>query len=90
MRSRYASCRVFRGGASSYLDRLSRPATKGADTRLDVATHRSQSLTAPIRLSCSPNWSTMDRVVKKRLDGFVVEFSEPAPERATVDWPMAR
>ncbi|MBW3599320.1 MAG: hypothetical protein KY475_18885 [Planctomycetes bacterium] len=37
-----------------------------------------------------PNWFTMDRVVKKRPDGFVVEFSEPAPEGATVDWQMVR
>lgn len=80
----------FRGGASSYLDRLGHPARKGSDTRLDVTTHRSQSLTAPIRLPCSPNWFTMDRVVKKRPDGFVVAFSEPAPERVTVDWRMVR
>jgi len=36
------------------------------------------------------NWFTLDRVSKKRADGFDVEFSKPAPAEATLDWQLAR
>jgi hypothetical protein len=36
------------------------------------------------------NWFTLDRVTEKRADGFVVEFSEPAPEGAAFDWQLVR
>jgi hypothetical protein len=36
------------------------------------------------------NWFTLDRVTEKRADGFVVEFSEPAPQGSTLDWQLVR
>jgi hypothetical protein len=36
------------------------------------------------------NWFTLDRVTEKRTDGFDVEFSEPAPQGAAIDWQLVR
>ena len=36
------------------------------------------------------NWFTLDRVAEKRADGFDVEFSEPAPQEAALDWQLVR
>jgi hypothetical protein len=36
------------------------------------------------------SWFTLDRVTEKRADGFDIEFSEPAPQGATVDWQLVR
>jgi hypothetical protein len=36
------------------------------------------------------NWFTLDRVTKKRADGFDVEFAEPAPEDGALDWQLVR
>ncbi len=36
------------------------------------------------------NWFTLDRVTVKRGDGFDVEFSEPAPEKGSIDWQLVR
>jgi hypothetical protein len=36
------------------------------------------------------NWFTLDRVTAKRPDGFDVEFTEPAPQEAALDWQLVR
>jgi hypothetical protein len=36
------------------------------------------------------NWFTLDRVTAKRADGFDIEFSEPAPQAAAIDWQLVR
>ncbi|HOF89607.1 MAG TPA: hypothetical protein PLZ36_16115, partial [Armatimonadota bacterium] len=41
-------------------------------------------------LTVQANWFTMDRVVRKDANGFVVSFSTPAPKGATVDWQLIR
>jgi hypothetical protein len=41
-------------------------------------------------LCVQPNWLTMTAVKEKRADGFHVEFAEPAPEDARIDWQLIR
>ena len=41
-------------------------------------------------LCVQPNWLTMTAVKEKRADGFHVEFAEPAPKDARIDWQLIR
>ncbi len=41
-------------------------------------------------LTVQPNWFTLDRVVRKANNGFIVSFSTPAPKGAVVDWQLIR
>jgi hypothetical protein len=41
-------------------------------------------------LHVDTNWFTDHKVTSKSANGFLVEFSQPAPSRATVDWMLIR
>jgi len=41
-------------------------------------------------VAATPSWLTTFRVVRKGSEGFTVEFGEPAPGGATIDWIMVR
>ena len=41
-------------------------------------------------LTVQPSWLTMDSVTKKTREGFIVEFSAPAPEGGMIDWQLLR
>ncbi|MBN1864359.1 MAG: hypothetical protein JW808_05620 [Victivallales bacterium] len=41
-------------------------------------------------LNVQTNWFTMDRVTTKTANGFIVEFSAPAPGQSTIDWQLIR
>lgn len=64
------------------------PVPKAA-RRLDVKFDRPEADGA-YSVVVQPGWFTRDRVAEKRPDGFTGEFSEPAPERGTIDWQMIR
>ena len=59
------------------------------ETTLDVKFPAAET-DADYSLIVQPNWLTMDRVARKRADGFSVEFSQPAPTKATIDWQLIR
>ncbi len=69
---------------------------RGVAVRMEEGTRR-VTITFPSRetdgaysLVVQPSWMTMDSVTRKRREGFTVEFSAPAPARATIDWQLIR
>jgi hypothetical protein len=61
---------------------------KGARS-LDVKFERAEA-DGDYAMTVQPSWFTMDRTTAKAAQGFTVEFSEPAPENAVIDWVMVR
>ena len=45
---------------------------------------------ADYAVTVQPNWRTTDWTTGKNTHGFTVQFSEPAPDGATIDWVMVR
>lgn len=45
---------------------------------------------ADYAMTVQPNWRTMEWTTAKTPKGFTVEFSEPSPDGATIDWVMVR
>ena len=76
------------GVAANNLRQLNVAVPAGA-RRLDVKFEKPEP-DAAYAVVVQPNWFAMDRVVKKTSAGFEVEFSEPAPKGATVDWLLIR
>lgn len=64
------------------------PVPKGAKTL--VVKFQEKEADENYSIVVQPNWFTEDRIVKKMKEGFVVEFSKPAPEKATIDWQLIR
>jgi hypothetical protein len=61
----------------------------GGTNRLTIRFDQSEADSA-YSVVVQENWFTLDRVTEKRADGFDVEFSEPAPRRAALDWQLVR
>jgi hypothetical protein len=69
----------FRGGASSYLDRLARPSNKGQNSRLLVVTHRGLFVGQVLRVTGNPDsyegdseWVTVKSLGLEGTEPFVV------------------
>jgi len=45
---------------------------------------------AKYAVTVQPNWNTRDWIARKAATGFTVQFSEPAPANAAIDWHLIR
>lgn len=64
-------------------------AVEAGQARVEVVFSRGETDGA-YAVHVQPNWFAMDRVTDKTARGFVVEFSDPAPEGGAFDWQICR
>ena len=74
--------------AAANLRGINLPAPAGVH-RLEV-TFPTPEPDAAYAVAVQPNWLTADRLAAKTPAGFVVEFAEPAPAGAAIDWVLVR